>query len=513
MLNQLFAKKPLAQLQAEAAGDGRLRRVLGPVALTNLGVGAIIGAGIFVTTGVIARQTAGPALMLSYVVAGVVCIFAALCYAEFASMAPVAGSAYTYAYASLGELFAWFIGWDLVLEYTVGAATVAAGWSGYFQSVLAGFGVTAPKLLAGPVVDYDPSVGRLVATGSLVNLPALLIVVVLTFILVIGIKQSARFNAAMVTIKLACVLFVILVGAFFINPQNWQPFAPYGYAGLSVFGAVFGRQDAGGRPLGMLAGAALAFFAYLGFDAVSTHAEEARVPQRDVPRGIIASLVICTLLYVAVVAVLTGMVAYDQLDPNAPVVGAFKQYGLKWVELLVAAGGVAGITSVLLVLMLSLPRVLLAIARDGLLPESFFGAVHERFRTPWKATLLSGGLIAVPAAFLPINVLLMLGVIGTLLAFLIVCAAVLIMRYTQPQAVRPFRVPFVPLIPLLGIAACLLLMFSLPPENWLRLAVWLGIGLAIYFAYGRRHSRLSRTARLSAEYPEDKSLSQASSPR
>jgi basic amino acid/polyamine antiporter, APA family len=252
-------------------------------------------------------------------------IFAALCYAEFASMAPVAGSAYTYAYASLGELFAWIIGWDLVLEYAVGAATVAAGWSGYFQSVLASFGLTVPKLLAGPVIDYDPNVGRLIATGSVVNLPALLIVVVLTAILVIGIRQRARFNAAMVTIKIACVLFVILVGAFFINPKNWQPFAPYGYAGLSVFSTVFGSQDAVGRPLGMLAGAALAFFAYLGFDSVSTHAEEARVPQRDVPRGIIASLIICTLLYMAVVAVLTGMVAYNHLDANAPVVGAFKQ--------------------------------------------------------------------------------------------------------------------------------------------------------------------------------------------
>ncbi len=499
MLNQLFAKKTLEQLRTEAAGDGGLRRVLGPVSLTSLGVGAIIGAGIFVTTGVIARQTAGPALMLSYVVAGVVCIFAALCYAEFAAMAPVAGSAYTYAYASLGELFAWIIGWDLVLEYAVGAATVAAGWSGYFQSVLASFGFTVPKVLAGPVVDYDPNLGRLVTTGSLVNLPALLIVAVLTFVLVIGIRQSARFNAAMVMVKMACVLFVILVGAFYVNPQNWQPFAPYGYAGLSVFGTVFGNQDAGGRPLGMLAGSALAFFAYLGFDSVSTHAEEARTPQRDVPRGILASLAICTLLYVCVVAVLTGMLPYDQLDADAPVVGAFKQHGLKWVELLVAAGGVAGITSVLLVLMLSLPRVLLAIARDGLLPQSFFGAVHARFRTPWKSTLLTGAGIAVLAAFLPIDVLLMLGVIGTLAAFLIVCAAVLIMRYTHPQAERPFRAPLVPLVPLLGIAACLLLMFSLPPENWLRLAVWLAVGLGIYFVYGRRHSKLRRSTQTSSE--------------
>jgi APA family basic amino acid/polyamine antiporter len=499
LLNQLFTKKSLEQLLAEAPGERRLRRVLGPVSLTSLGVGAIIGAGIFVTTGVIARQTAGPALMLSYLVAGVVCVFAALCYAEFASMAPVAGSAYTYAYASLGELFAWIIGWDLILEYAVGAATVAAGWSGYFQSVLSSFGLAVPKMLAGPVIDYDPNLGRLVATGSIVNLPALLIVFILTAILVVGIKQSARFNAAMVVVKIACVLFVILAGAFYINPQNWQPFAPYGYAGLSVFGAVFGQQDAGGRPLGMLAGAALVFFAYLGFDSVSAHTEEARAPQRDVPRGIIASLIICTLLYMAVVTVLTGMVPYNQLDLNAPVVGAFKQYGLKWVEFLVAAGGVAGITSVLLVLMLSLPRVLLAIARDGLLPQSFFGAVHERFRTPWKSTMLAGAVIGVMAAFLPINVLLMLGVIGTLLAFLIVCAAVLIMRYTHPRAERPFRAPFFPFVPVLGIAACLSLMFSLPSENWLRLVIWLGIGLVIYFAHGRRNSILIRPMKIAAE--------------
>jgi APA family basic amino acid/polyamine antiporter len=491
--SQFFARKPLSVLLEEARSDNRLRRVLGPVQLTSLGVGAVIGAGIFVSTGAIARQTAGPALMLSYVVAGLVCILAALCYAEFASMVPVAGSAYTYAYATMGELFAWIIGWDLILEYAVSAATVATGWSGYFQSALGAFGLKLPEELAGPVVTYDPEVGRLVATGALLNLPAVLIVAVITVILVVGIKESANVNAALVGIKVAAVLFVIGVGAFFINPDNWRPFAPYGFTGLNVFGrTLLGQSDAGGNPVGMLAGAALAFFAYIGFDSVSTHAEEARRPKRDVPIGIIASLVLCTALYIGVVAVLTGMVPHDQLDIAAPVAEAFNRVGLGWAHFLIALAGVAGITSVLLVTMLSQARVLLAISRDGLLPESFFGAVHERFRTPWKSTILTGAFVAALAAFLPINVLLMLVNMGTLLAFVMVCAAVLVMRLRHPEAERPFRVPFVPLVPVLGILSCLLLMFSLPSENWLRLFLWLGIGLAIYLVYGRRHSLLAR---------------------
>jgi APA family basic amino acid/polyamine antiporter len=475
--NPLFAKKPLSLLLEELRGENRLRRVLGPVQLTSLGVGAVIGAGIFVATGAVARQTAGPALMLSYAVAGLVCIFAALCYAEFASMVPVAGSAYTYAYATLGELFAWIIGWDLILEYAVSSATVADGWSGYFQSVLDVFGWKLPHAIAGPVVNYDPQIGRLVATGSFINLPAVLIVALITVVLVVG----------------AAVLFVIAVGAFYVNPANWHPFAPYGYTGLNLFGrALLGQSDAGGNPSGMLAGAALAFFAYIGFDSVSTHAEEARRPRRDVPIGIVVSLVLCTLLYMGVVAVLTGMVPYGQLDVNAPVADAFRRVGLRWAQFLIALAGLAGITSVILVTMLSQARILLAISRDGLLPPGFFAAVHERFRTPWKSTLLTGAFVASLAAFLPISVLLMLVNMGTLFAFVVVCAAVLIMRRTHPEAERPFRVPFVPLVPVLGIASCLLLMFSLPSENWLRLFVWLGIGLVIYFSYGRKHSTLAR---------------------
>jgi APA family basic amino acid/polyamine antiporter len=491
MSSPLFATKSLKQLLEEMAGENRLRRVLGPVQLTSLGVGAIIGAGIFVATGAAAHNVAGPALMLSYIVAGVTCIFAALCYAEFASMVPVAGSAYTYAYATLGELFAWIIGWDLILEYAVGAATVANGWSGYFQSVIAKFGFHFPAALAGPPIIYDTAAGHFVSTHGIVNLPAILIVALVTIVLVKGIQESASFNATMVFLKLVVVLFVILVGSFYVNPQNWHPFAPYGMTGVSFFGySLTGQVDAGGQPVGMLAGAAIIFFAYIGFDSVSTHAEEAKQPRRDVPIGIIASLVICTVLYIAVVAVLTGMVSYDKLSIDAGVSDAFKQAGLPWAELIIAAAGVAGITSVLLVLMLSAPRVFLAMARDGMVPQHFFGDVHPKFRTPWRSTILIGVFVATLTGFLPIDALLHLTNIGTLLAFVIVCAAVLIMRQTNPDAERPFRAPFYPFVPILGILTCLLLMFSLPAANWYRLIAWMLIGLAIYFSYSRKHSLL-----------------------
>jgi len=499
MAHSLFARKPLARILAEAReeeGEGRLRRALGPVALTAFGIGAIIGAGIFVTTGAIARQTAGPALLLSYVVAGVACLFAALCYAEFAAAVPVSGSAYTYAYASLGELLAWLIGWDLVLEYAVGAALVANGWSGYLQSVLGSFGVVLPRAISGAVVRYDPQLGRLVATGSYVNLPAVAIVAALMVVLIAGIRESARFNAVMVVIKLSTVLFVIAVGAFHVDPRNWHPFAPYGMTGVVLFGkTLLGHADAGGRPVGMLAGAALAFLAYLGFDAVSVQSEEARRPQRDVPIGILASLALCTVLYMGVIAVLTGMVRYDRLDMEAPLANAFAQVGLGWAKLLIALAGVAGITTVLLVLLMALPRILLAMARDGLLPRGVFAAVHPRFRTPHKATLATGLFVAAITAFLPLDLLLNLVNLGTLLIFVVVCAAIPVLRRRHPEAERPFRAPWVPLVPILGVLCCLLLMLSLPAENWLRLGVWLALGAAIYFAYGRRHSLLAREAR------------------
>ncbi len=493
MGSQLWARKPLKLLYEEMESDNRLRRILGPVQLTSLGVGAIIGTGIFVLVGQAAHDKTGPALMLSFVVAGLACIMAALCYAEFASMVPVAGSAYTYAYATLGELFAWIMGWDLVLEYAVGSATVAHGWSHYFQDFIGIFGIKIPHIFTTAPFDYDPSVGRLVSTQTWFDLPAILIALMVTVILVKGIRESASFNTAMVVVKLAIVLMVIGVGIFYVNPDNWKPFAPFGLTGISFFGkTLFGQEGLGGEPLGMLAGAATIFFAYIGFDSVSTHAEEAKNPKRDVPIGIIASLIICTILYILVSGVLTGMVPYKNINIDAPVSDAFRQVGLTWAQFLISLGALAGITSVLLVMMLSQPRVLLAMARDGLVPNSFFGAVHEKFRTPWKSTILTGIFVAILAAFLPLRILAELVNIGTLLAFVIVCAAVLIMRKKHPEAERPFKVPFVPFVPIMGIILCLTLMFSLPAENWLRLVIWLGIGFIIYFAYGRHHSVMSK---------------------
>jgi APA family basic amino acid/polyamine antiporter len=512
MRRQLFATKSLQVLLADMESDNRLKRALGPVTLTALGIGAVIGAGIFVATGEAARNTAGPALMVSYMVAGLACIFAALCYAEFASMAPVAGSAYTYAYTTLGELFAWIIGWDLVLEYAVGAATVANGWSGYFQNVLKTIGIHFPEAVGKAPLEWnhgaswgEPS-NWVNLTGSYINLPAVIIVFVITAILVKGISESAGFNALMVLIKVAAVLFVVLVGAFYINSANWTQsvgpdgrtgFAPFGWGGFSFFGIeqLTLGQRVEGRPVGMLAGAALIFFAYIGFDSVSTHAEEAKNPKRDVPIGIIASLVICTILYVAVVAVLTGMVPYYKIDPNHGVSSAFAERNLHWANFIISAAGVAGITSVLLVMMLSGPRVFLAMARDGLVPKTFFADIHPTFRTPWKSTIAIGLFVSVLAGLLPINALLELTNIGTLFAFVVVCTAVLVMRRTNPGAHRPFRCPLVPVIPLLGIVLCLMLMMSLPVGNWLRLVGWMILGLIIYFTYSRHHSILGHELR------------------
>jgi basic amino acid/polyamine antiporter, APA family len=492
-LTNLMVRKPLKDLLDEVHGEQRLRRVLGPVQLSSLGIGAIIGTGIFVLVGVAAHDRTGPALMLSFVAAGLTCVFAALCYAEFASMVPVAGSAYTYAYATLGELFAWIIGWDLILEYAVASSTVAHGWSHYFQDFLRFFNVNLPHAVTNAPFDFDPTTGLLVSTGTVLDLPAIIITVLVTMILVKGIRESASFNAGIVILKVVVVLFVIVVGAFYINPANWTPFAPFGLTGVSFFGnTLFGQTGPAGEPVGMLAGAAIVFFAYIGFDSVSTHAEEARNPSRDVPIGIITSLVLCTTLYIAVAAVLTGMVPYNQINIDAPVSDAFRQAGLPWAQLLISIGAIAGITSVLLVMMLSQPRIFLAMARDGLLPRGFFGAVHERFRTPWKSTILTGICVSIMAAFLPLRILAELVNIGTLLAFVIVCAAVLIMRKTHPDAERPFRAPLGPVVPILGILSCLLLMFSLPVENWVRLAVWLALGLIVYFAYGYRQSTLRK---------------------
>ncbi|MCL6098137.1 MAG: amino acid permease, partial [Bacteroidetes bacterium] len=492
-MNKLFIRKPLHILLEELHGENRLRRILGPVALTSLGVGAIIGTGIFVLTGIAAHDKAGAAVILSFAVSGIACIFAALCYAEFASMVPVAGSAYTYAYATLGEMMAWIIGWDLILEYAVASATVAHGWSQYFQDFLGTWHVKLPLALTRAPFDFNPDTGMLWMTGSVIDFPAIMIALIITAILVKGIRESAGFNAIIVGIKLVIVLFVIAVGAMYINTANWTPFAPYGYTGVSFFGkTVFGETGLGGMPVGVLAGAAMIFFAYIGFDSVSTHAEEAKNPQRDVPIGIITSLILCTILYIAVSAVLTGMVPYNKINIDAPVSDAFGQVGLHWAQVLVSLGAVAGITSVLLVMMLSQPRVFLAMARDGLLPESFFGAVHDKFRTPWKSTILTGIFVSTLAGLLPLRILAELVNIGTLFAFVIVCSAVLIMRKTHPEAERPFKSPWFPFVPIAGVVTCLMLMFSLPEENWLRLFIWLAIGMMIYIFYGRKHSKMRK---------------------
>ena len=468
---QLFAVKTVDVLLAEMAGEHRLRRVLGPVSLSALGVGAIIGAGIFVLTGLAAHDFAGPGLVLSFVVAGTACALAALCYAEFASMVPVAGSAYAYAYATLGELLAWIIGWDLVLEYAVASSTVAHGWSHYLISFLDIFGIHLPARWIGNPIDNLPATGTWGLTGAYLNVPAALVVLFVTVILVIGIKESANFNAAMVLLKIVVVLFVIFVGAGYVDTRNWHPFLPFGMPGV-------------------FKGAAYIFFAYIGFDSVSTHAEEAKNPQRDVPIGIMVSLGLCTVLYICVAAVLTGMVPYSQISIDAPVASAFAQRGLVVARFLISLGALVGITSVLLVLLLSQARVLLAMARDGLIPHDFFAAVHPRFRTPHKGTILTGILVALVAALFPLKLLADLVNIGTLMAFVIVCASVIVMRRTNPDLPRPFRTPLVPFVPILGILANLSMMFALGWENWLRLFVWLAVGLVIYFTYGRHRSVL-----------------------
>lgn len=493
MLEQLFRRKPLEKVLNDIESGPKLKRVLGPWALVALGIGAIIGTGIFVLIGKAARDVAGPALMLSFVVAGLACVFSALCYAEFASMAPVAGSAYTYAYLTLGELMAWIIGWDLVLEYAVASCTVAHGWSKYFQDILKQFEIPIPGSLTNS--PFDIVNAKVVETGSIIDLPALVIAGIITCVLARGIKESALFNAIMVVIKLAVVLFVIFAGIPHIVPANWYDnFAPYGYGGLSFFGhLVWGEVNpATQMPAGVFAGAALIFFAYLGFDAVSTNAEEAKNPKKDLPIGIIGSLIICTILYIAVAAVVTGMVPYGSIQKEAPVANIFATVGMPWARLLVSIGALTGITSVLLVMMCGQPRIFLAMARDGLLPKKLFATIHPKFQTPLHATMLTGLIVALGGSLLPLEILAELTNIGTLFAFIVVCAAVLVLRIKQPDAPRAFKAPLGFFCPIGGIILCLLLMFSLGWENWLRLFIWLGIGLAIYLAYGMRNSVLNK---------------------
>ncbi len=464
--NPLFRRKSTKALLTDAAAEAvGLKRALGALDLTLLGIGAIVGAGIFVLTGVAAAMYAGPAVMVSFAVSGTACAMAALCYAEFAAMIPVAGSAYSYAYATLGELIAWIIGWDLVLEYAVGAAAVAVGWSGYLRVVLNGIGIPMPAALT-----HAP--GALPA--GIFDLPALLVVLAVTAVLYAGIVETARLNSIIVGIKLFVIGMVIVVGAFFVRPTNWTPFMPMGWSGL-------------------MRGASVIFFAYIGFDAVSTAAEEVVYPARDLPVGIIASLAVCTLLYVAVAAVLTGMVPFKKIDVNAPLASAFVQRGLNAVSGIVSLGAVAGLTSVLLVLLLGQSRVFFAIARDGLLPPAF-SRVHPRFRTPYVPTVLTGVLVGVAAALLPIQEIAELTNIGTLFAFTLVCIGIWVLRYLDPAMRRPFRTPLVPAVPILGALSCSYLMKSLPLVTWIRFFAWMGLGLIIYFAYGRYHSRMATGA-------------------
>ncbi len=528
MGNPLFATKPMHMLlkEAEETGENTLRRALGPISLTALGIGAIIGAGIFVLSG-LGTQYAGPGLMLSFVISGLGCAFAGLCYAEFAAMIPLAGSAYTYAYATLGELFAWIIGWDLTLEYAMGASTVSSGWSNHFIEFMRIFKIDIPLWLA---YDHwtafktaenviarqmakaaDPNllegskafldrVGEIMSAQSAelvqrahdlinaphilgieigFNLPALVIAGIITIVLVIGIKESARVNATIVTIKVAVVLFVIFLGVRYINMANygnsWSTFAPMGFSGIG-------------------AGAAYIFFAYIGFDAVSTTAQEAKNPKRDLPIGIIASLLVCTVLYILVAAVLTGMVPWREVNVEAPIARAFLDRGLTTASHVIVLGALAGLTSVMLVMLLGQTRVLYAMANDGLLPKKFFAAIHPRFRTPYKNTILVGILAAVVGSLTPIEDIGKMVNIGTLLAFVIVSTAILILRKTNPDAPRPFRTPLVPVVPVLGIIFNGYMMYKLGWINWARLLVWLIIGLVIYFSYSRYHSRVREAA-------------------
>jgi APA family basic amino acid/polyamine antiporter len=520
----LLARKPLHLLMEEArtTGEHCLKRTLGVVQLTALGVGAVIGAGIFVMAGLGAHY-AGPGLMLSFVLSGLGCAFAALCYAEFAAMIPLAGSAYTYAYATLGEIFAWIIGWDLTLEYAMGASTVSSGWSNHFIELLNIFHIKMPLWLAydhwTALRTAEATVARQMAQAadaSLVpgtqafiqktmaitsehspelvqrahdllaapqifgveigfNLPALMIALVITAILAIGIKESARFNATIVIIKVAVVLFVIGLGITYVNKANWgsdwATFAPFGLSGIG-------------------AGAAYIFFAYIGFDAVSTTAQEAKNPQRDLPIGIIASLLICTALYISVAAVLTGMVPWSDINIEAPVARAFLDRGLVIPSHIITVGALAGLTSVMLVMLLGQTRVLYSMANDGLLPKRFFAELHPKFCTPWKNTILVGVLAAVIGSLTPIDDIGKMVNIGTLLAFVIVCVAVVVLRRTDPAQPRPFRTPWVPIVPILGVLFNGYMMYKLGWINWARLIIWLAIGLVVYFGYGRKHSRV-----------------------
>jgi APA family basic amino acid/polyamine antiporter len=506
----IWSKKSVAMLQAEAAGpetEHTLKRALGALNLTTLGIGAIIGAGIFVLTGTAAAQYAGPAIVYSFILAGLGCLFAGLCYAEFAAMIPIAGSAYTYGYATLGELTAWIIGWDLILEYLFGAATVAVGWSGYFSAFMNELGFRIPVQFTGAPMDvegthnlvasqicYDPATNNVIKVAAdavcdtakysvvqgVINIPAMVLVGLMTFLLVLGIRESARFNNVIVIVKTAIVLLVIGFGFMYVNSDNWHPFIPENTGTYGQFGWS-----------GIVRGAAVIFFAYIGFDAVSTAAQEAKNPQRDMPIGILGSLAICTVLYILMSLVMTGLTSYTNLDVPHPVFVAIDAAGpaLAWLTPIINIGAIAGLASVVLVMLMAQPRIFYTMSRDGLLPP-VFGKIHPKFKTPYITTILTGVVCALIAGFFPIGLLGELVSIGTLLAFVIVAAGVIVLRRVSPEIQRPFRTPLVPLVPILAILICGYMMYSLPADTWIRLLVWLALGLAIYFLYGKSHSRI-----------------------
>jgi basic amino acid/polyamine antiporter, APA family len=508
MSSQLFHTKPMKDLMDQAHDSRGLKRALNSGNLITLGIGAIIGAGIFVLTGQAAAQYAGPAIVISFVISGLACLFAGLCYAEFASMIPVAGSAYTYAYATLGEFIAWIIGWDLILEYLFAASTVSVGWSGYIVSFLKDFGIIIPAQFTsalGTILVDIPGIGwkpetaeltkNLASSGitidnlphltAVLNLPAMFIVAVVTTLLVIGIKESARVNNIMVIIKVFVILLFIGIGFFYVNRANWHPFIP---KNTGVWGH-FGWS-------GVLRGSAVIFFAYIGFDAVSTTAQEAKNPQRDMPLGILGSLSISTVLYILVAAVLTGVVSYSLLNVADPIAVGVDSMGsgLYWLRPIIKIAAIAGLSSVILVMMLGQPRIFYSMAKDGLLPP-IFAKVHSKFKTPYISQIITGIVALILAGILPINILGELVSIGTLLAFVIVCAGVIVLRWQKPNITRPFKTPLVPLVPILGGGICLLQMYSLPLDTWLRLVIWMALGFLIYFTYSVRHSQLRRRSK------------------